>query len=155
MASANRSYDIALARLNAYIKAKKLRASTTRNKVLEKICRLRQPFTAEQLTEACAEEIVSLATIYNALTLFVSAQIIHASHRQRGSTVTEYELITGSSNRLQIICTTCGKKSNFHDNAIERQIKEHQFYKFDYQHFSLFVYGECNTCKKKKQQTTK
>ena len=101
MAAVNKTYETALAKLNAYIKRQGLRTSIVRNQVLEQVCRLRQPFTAEQLTQACEEERISLATIYNALTLFVSAQIVHASKRQRGRSAIEYELITGTQNRLQ------------------------------------------------------
>lgn len=152
MATSNKTYETALAKLNAYVKKQGLRKSNVRNQVLEQICRLRQPFTAEQLTQACEEERISLATIYNALTLFVTAQIIHASKRQRGRTAIEYELITGTQNRLQVICSGCGRKANFHDKALERMIIDRQYYNLAFQHFSLFVYGECRLCRQKRKQ---
>lgn len=152
MAVSNKTYDTALAKLNAYIKKQGLRNSSVRNQVLEQICHLRQPFTAEELTQACEEDRISIATIYNALTLFVTAQIVHASKRQRGRTAIEYELITGSSNRLQVICTGCGRKATFHDKALEKMIVERQYYNLSMQHFSLFVYGECRLCRQKKKQ---
>ncbi len=152
MATSNKTYETALAKLNAYVKKQGLRKSNVRNQVLEQICRLKQPFTAEQLTQVCEEDRISVATVYNALSLFVTAQIIHASNRQRGRTAIEYELITGTQNRLQIICSGCGRKANFHDKVLEKMIVERQYYNLSMQHFSLFVYGECRLCRQKKKQ---
>ena len=63
MAGRSKTYETALARLNAYIKQEKLRVSLVRKAILEKVCLFKQPFTAEQLIEACADEFISDATI--------------------------------------------------------------------------------------------
>ena len=52
MASRNKTYDAAQAKLNAYIKQEKMRNSPVRKAILEKVCLFKQPFTAEQLIEA-------------------------------------------------------------------------------------------------------
>ena len=148
MASKNKIYDSALNRLNAYIQQEKLRVSPVRKMVLERVCLLKQPFTAEQLIEACAEEHISDATIYNALTLFVTARILQATKRQRGQTATEYELTIGTHSRMQIVCTKCGRVTTIHDKALEQIVKEHKYYNFNFDRFSLFVYGECKHCRK-------
>lgn len=152
MASKNRIYDAALTRLNAYIKQEKMRVSPVRRMVLEKVCLLKQPFTAEQLIQACAEERISDATIYNALTLFITARILHANKRQRGQTSTEYELTIGAHTRMQIICQKCGRITSFHDKAIEQIVKEHKYYNFNFSRFSMFVYGECKHCRKPQRE---
>lgn len=148
MASKNKIYDIALVRLNAYIKQEKMRVSPVRKMVLEKVCILKQPFTADQLITACAEEHISEATIYNALTLFFTARILHATKRQRGQTATEYELTIGTHSRMQIVCLNCGRITTFHDKAMEQIVKEHKYYNFNLNRFSMYVYGECKHCRK-------
>lgn len=140
----------ALERLNAYIASHEMRFSPVREVVLEQACLLPQPFTADQLIEACLTEHVSQGTVYNCIRLFLDAQILHANERQRGRTSTEYEVITGNITRAQIICQKCGRVSNFRDPAIERFVRERKYSNFNIQHFSLFVYGECKRCKQKK-----
>ena len=134
--------------LSAYVRQHQMRPSRVRDMVLERACQLQQPFTAEQLVQACADERISVATVYNALDLFILARILHAIDRQRGKAATEYAFIVGKSMRMQILCTKCGRVTDIKDKAIERLIKERKYSNFEMQHFSLFVYGECKVCRK-------
>ena len=123
-----------------------MRPSRVRNMVLEQACALKQPFTAAQLIDACAEQRISVGTVYNALDLFVLAQILHATERQRGKAATEYELVTSPVTRIQIICQKCGRTKEIHDKAISLIVQERKYSNFNMQHFSLFIYGECKIC---------
>lgn len=145
-------YNNAVERLNGYLKANEMRPSVVRNAVLEQACYLPQPFTAKQLVEVCKEQRISIGTVYNSLNLFISAQILHATERQRGKTATEYELITGNQHRMQIICQKCGRVSDIQDRAIARLIQERKYSNFTLQHYSLFVYGECKVCRRLKRK---
>ena len=152
MEKSNNPYDAALVRLNTYIAEQNMRVSTVREMVLEQVCLLPQPFTADQLAKACQAERISVGTVYNALKLFLSAQILHATNRQRGRAATEYELITGVKNHMQIICQQCGRVSDIHDKAIDRLIQTRKYSNFNLQHYSLFVYGECKHCRRLKKE---
>ena len=143
-------YNNALERLNRYVKTNGLRPSVVRNTVLEQACCLSQPFTAKQLVEVCQEQRISVGTVYNSLNIFISAQILHATERQRGKAATEYEVITGEHHCMQIICQKCGRISDIQDKAIARLIKERKYSNFTLQHYSLFVYGECKVCRRQK-----
>ena len=116
--------------------------------VLEQVCLLPQPFTAEQLADACKAERISVGTVYNALNLFLLAQILYATNRQRGRAATEYELTVGSPTRMHIVCTRCGRVTEIHDKAIARLVQERKYSNFNMQHFSLYVYGECKICRR-------
>ena len=146
------AYNSALERLNQYVLSHNKRPSKVRNEVLEQAFLLPQPFTADQLMEACKEQRISTGTVYNLLQLFVSAQILHSITRQRGQAATEYEWMIGGQTRMQIICQKCGRVSDFHDKAIERLIQERRYSNFVLQHFSLYVYGECKLCRKRNAQ---
>lgn len=152
MAGRNKTYEAAQARLNAYIRQEKLRASSVRKTILEKACLFKQPFTAEQLIEACADEFVSDATIYNALTLFVTANILQAVKRQPGQTSVEYELAFATHSRMQIVCLECGRITNVRDKLLEQLIKEHKYYNFNPSRLSMIVYGVCKHCRKPKRE---
>jgi Fe2+ or Zn2+ uptake regulation protein len=136
-------------KLREYIRSKQMRPSRVRNMVLEQVCLLPAPFTAEQLIEACAPERISVGTVYNALRLFVDAEIIHGIMRQRGRMTAEYEVITKEHNTFQIICPKCGRVANIDDKAITRLITERKYSNFRMGHFNLYVYGECKLCRRK------
>jgi len=126
-----------------------MRPSAVRNMVLEQVCLLHQPFTAEQLIAVCAPERISVGTVYNALGLFVQADILRGLQRQRGHIQTEYELIQDSAKHMQFICKNCGRTVDFNDKAIARLIEERKYTNFNLLSYSLIIYGECKTCRKK------
>ena len=145
-----RIYANALGRLYRYAKTHNLRPAAIRKIVLEQTCYLHQPFVAEQLIEACKQERISTATIYNSLRIFVKAGILRESKRHLGQPVTEYELISDNVKHMQLICKTCGRITDFSDRAIGRLIEERKYQNFNMQHYSLIVYGECKICRSKK-----
>ena len=147
MTSGSKTYETALERLNAYIKANNMRRSVVREMILEQVCLLPQPFTADQLTKACAAERISVGSVYNVLDVFVQAQILHAINRQRGRTAIEYELTMVTRNRIQVICGRCHRVTSFHDKAIEHLIQTRKYTNFNPAHYTLFVYGECKHCR--------
>lgn len=156
MKNPQKAYKIAAERLEQYISTHDMRPSKVRMLVLGHICQLPQPFTADELLEVCRKDLISVGTVYNTLNLFVAAQILHATIRQRGRAATEYELMAGSQVRMQIICQNCGRVAEIHDKAIERLVKERQYSNFNMDYFSLYVYGKCKLCRRKqsiKQQT--
>ena len=114
--------------------------------VLEQACLLPQPFTAEQLAQACAPERISSATVYNNLSLFITAHILYAINRQQGKNATLYEFTSGRQTRLQMICSSCGRVAEFRDKAIDHLIRVRKYPNFDLHRYSIFVYGECKHC---------
>lgn len=153
MARGSRIYSNASDKLSRYLRENGLRPSSIRKLVLERVCALPQPFTAKQLEEVCVAERISVGTIYNSLQLFVLAQILHATQRQRGKAATEYELITNrSALHMQIICTKCGRMQEIQDKAIAHLLQERKYTNFSMQNASVFVYGECKICRRKKSK---
>lgn len=143
------TYKAAQEVLDAYVRTHDMRPSRVRNMVLEQVCLLKQPFTADQLAQACLAERITKGTVYNALKLFIEIDLLHATKRQCGLSATEYELTTANSNRLQIICVKCGRVADITDLAITRLVTERKYSNFNMQHFSLSVYGECKICRRK------
>ena len=144
-------YKAALDKLDDFIQEHAMRQSSVREMVLAQICLLPQPFTADQLAQECLKERISKGTIYNNLELFIEANILHAIERQRGKTATLYELIPGKQTRIQIQCSKCGRVVEIRDKAIDHLIRIRKYSNFELQRYSLFIYGECKHCRKRKQ----
>lgn len=147
-------YINSLERLRKFIKAHGMRPSVVRDAVLEQACMLQQPFTANELLKACQEQRISIGTVYNALNVFISAQILSATNRQRGQGSTEYEICSGYT-KLKVICLTCGKTTEIHDKAITRLIRERKYTNYHMTHFHLYIYGECKLCQIQNDHTNK
>lgn len=138
-------------RFDHYLVKHNKKHTIERETILQRACELPPPFTAEQLVNAVEKDHISQATVYNVLTLLRDAQIIHLSgngdQQQR-----MYEVIGTNNNHLQIICTKCGRVTDFKDVAITNVLHNKRFNNFNLQHFSLFAYGECKVCRKKKRK---
>lgn len=143
-----KTYESALVKLNEYIAGRTMRRSQVREMVLEQLCALPQPFTADQLAQACAAERISRGTVYNTLDLFIKAQILHAIDRQHGKNATLYNVIPGQQVNMQIRCSKCGRITEIHDKAIDHLIRVRKYTNFEVQRYSLLIYGECKHCRK-------
>lgn len=143
-----KTYEAALIKLREYVSEHHMRKSQVREMVLEIVCGLPQPFTAEQLAQACAAERISVGTIYNTVDLFIKAQIIHIFDRQFGNNIALYEVIPGRHVHLQIRCSKCGRVTEIHDQVIDNLIRMRKYPNFELQRYSLLIYGECKHCRK-------
>ena len=143
------AYEEVLERLNAYILKHNMRHTPEREMVLEEICNLTQPFTADKLAEKCRPLRLSQGTVYNSLSLFVSARILHAFNREEGRTSTEYELTTGVKSHIRMVCTTCGRIAEIHDKAIEHIVQSRKYSNFTPGHYTMQIYGQCKVCRGK------
>lgn len=152
--TSKKTYDAAIAKLHRYIEEHNMRHSPVREMILNKMCMLPHPFTAEQLEEACTEERISLGTVYNVLRLFLKIGILHSITRQRGSKATEYELVYEKRTRMQTVCEECGRVTNFHDKSIDMIVQNSKRANFIVDHFVLTMYGECKKCRKTKEIKT-
>jgi len=146
-----KTYESVMARLNAYLRARKKRLTVERMWIIEQLCQLPQPFTSDQLLQACSERGVARATVFNTIDVLLDAYILHGDERRAGQPATEYEIVAGGGSKLQLVCCTCGKVKDFHDRSIEKMIKERKFLNFSKLRYSLFIYGECKVCSNKKK----
>lgn len=86
-------------------------------------------------------EDVGLATVYRVLTQFEAAGIVERHHFEGGHSVFE---LKDDEHHDHIVCTRCGKVSEFHDDVIEaRQLAVAEASGFSLTGHSLHLYGEC------------
>ena len=149
------AYETALSALNEYIASHAMRHTPEREMLLEKVCAFHQPFTAEQLCTVSRELHISTGTVYNALSLFVLAGILHVNKREYGQVASEYQLMIPRRSYTQLICTKCGRVAEFHDKALERLIQTRKYSNFTLRNYGLNVYGECKVCRRSKTSRKK
>ena len=96
---------------------------------------------------------VSRATLYNTIVLLLDAKLLikHAF----GNTA-QYEKSFNIETHHHLICTTCGRVSEFQNEELQRDITNVDLKKFQMSHYSLYIYGTCGRCaaaarRKKKQ----
>ncbi len=124
------------------------RQTPERFAILEKIYSLDNHFIAEDLFKLMQDEYrVSLATIYNTLELLFEAGLV-VKHQFKGMAA-QYEKSIGTTPHHHTVCIVCGKVKEFSDKKIRIAIQSKRFAHFDSSHYSLYLYGVCQKCKKK------
>lgn len=130
-----------------YLETNKHRKTSERFAILDYIYSQVGHFSAESLYETMKNEYrVSLATIYNTLELLVGTNLI-IKHQFDGQAA-HYEKTFGTNIHNHLICTQCGTVKEFSDKRIRLAIQNKKFAHFDVTHYSLYLYGLCNKCRK-------
>ena len=138
--------------LTDYLIQNRMRKTPERYALLDLVCQQKRAFTAENLYEQMRQNFpVSLATIYNTMLLFEKCGIVHRLEHQAGEPHAYYERAKRRGIHMQLICTNCGREQDFFDKNISTAVSMHRFNNFNAAHFSLYVYGKCKYCHKKKK----
>lgn len=140
-------YRLALDKLNEFIDAKGLVHTPERESILEIVCTLKQPFEVHQVVEEAQKRHISRATVYNTMSLLRDSLVVHCLKRQYGQQRDQYELTLAGNNHMVVVCTRCGRVSEFRDAIISNTAIQRQYSNFRMQHFSMYVYGLCKLCR--------
>lgn len=134
---------------HAYLDEHCLRHTPERFSILKTICTL-QRFSIDELRTALTELTISRATIYNTLSLLEDARLVQKLDKEFGVRSTQYELVQASESSVQIVCQRCGRVSTIKDSTISRMLADKRWPNFVPQHFSLYMFGVCKVCRKKR-----
>lgn len=108
--------------------------------------------SAEDVYKALLEsgEDVGLATVYRVLTQFETAGLVTRHHYHTGHSV--FEMNEGKHHD-HMVCVKCGNVDEFVDEVIEERqraiAKDSSFTITDH---SLYIYGICNQCQRRKAE---
>ncbi len=92
-----------------------------------------------------AKEDVGLATVYRVLTQFEEAGLVVRHHFEGGHSVFE---LAEEHHHDHIVCVSCGKVKEFHDELIEsRQSEVAKELGYNLKDHSHYLYGECGDCR--------
>lgn len=133
-----------------YLKEKKLKLTPERKTVLRAILSFRGHFDVDMLYEKLRAEgkILSRATIYRAMPLFLESGFIREILHCRGKA--SYEHIFGHEHHDHMLCIKCGRFIEFKDDRIEKlQNEVCRKYGFEPVEHRLGIRGYCRECRKK------
>lgn len=140
--------------LTEFLERKRLRKTSERFHILDKILSMPGQFEVEDICKVMADDAyrVSRATIYNTLSLFDECGLI----RRCPSTDTRarYERAAYATSRFQLVCLQCGKIKDVKDAELARQISARRYSAFHPSEFSLMVYGICSKCMRQNKKRT-
>jgi Fur family transcriptional regulator, ferric uptake regulator len=135
-------------RFRGYLKEHGLTFTSTRAAILRGILSSRGHFDADELRERLRRkgEVLSAATIYRTLPLFVESGIIMETLRERDRA--RYEPSWGRAHHDHLECLACGRIIEFKDDALERLqetvCRRHRFQPVDHH---LGIRGYCTACR--------
>lgn len=131
--------------LDTYIEANHLRKTSERYAILDVICSIHGHFTIDGLGDMLAEKnfIVSRATLYNTIKLFIRLRIVM---RHRLPSGTRYEICDLDNNHCHQVCTVCGKVTEIKSPLLAEAVNSIKLSRFRREGFALYIYGICSSC---------
>lgn len=147
--------------VKAYFKKEGLRWTGTRQEIVEAVFLTHEHFSAEELLGMIRARDpktgVHLATIYRTLQVLEDGSFVEGLDVGKGGRLFEHTL--GHDHHDHVICSDCGRISEFHDEAMEaRKSEAARKLGFEMKHHSLRIFGAClelaksGACKHQKQE---
>ena len=133
--------------LQAQISKNHLRLTRQRREVFEVFAGMARHVTAEEVWREATKRTpgVGLSTIYRTLNLFCRFGLAEA--RQFGDRHTRYDPVYNKQHHDHLICTRCGRITEFENRHIERlQEQVARRHHFRIQEHKLELYGLCSGC---------
>lgn len=130
-----------------YLRTNKHRKTPERFAILDAIYSFDGHFDIETLYSMMLKKEnfrVSRATLYNTIVLLLDAKLLikHAF----GNNTAQYEKSFNIETHHHLICTSCGRVSEFQNEQLQRDIAHADLKKFQMSHYSLYIYGICGRC---------
>ncbi|MDE7394279.1 MAG: transcriptional repressor [Muribaculaceae bacterium] len=145
--------QLAYCALEKFLEQKKMRRTNERSMILDQAIEMKGHFTIDELCEQLENNAyhVSRATVYNTVQVLREAGLLRR-HRFVGQP-SQYEIVVeaAQTNHHHLICQVCGKVKEIKDAAIDNHLRQTAYRGFHPEYFTLYVYGICSGCKRRKR----
>lgn len=143
--------------LTSYLAGKRLRKTPERFAILDRVFDMGGHFCIDSLFSSLESSSyhVCRATLYNCLQLFEEAGLVR-KHRFDGQP-TQYERcvpVSGVSH-YHLVCRCCGKVKEAKAPDAFRDLSQVKSRTFTPEYFTIYVYGVCSTCQRKRKKVKK
>lgn len=135
-----------------YLRVNGHRKTSERYAILDTIYSIKGHFDIETLHDMMLNEEkfrVSRATVYNTIELLLDAKLV-IKHQFGNSS--QYERSYNMGTHHHLICTECGKVTEFQNNELQQAISNSPMKRFQMSHYSLYIYGICGKCAAQKKR---
>jgi len=140
----------ALDEFRRYLREHSLPVTTQREQVAEVVLDSRGHLSVEDIEQRLRERGLHIgkATVYRTLDILARSGMI--SERDFGEGFRRYERVPGHPHHEHLICTRCGKVTEFTNDRLERlKALVAEEYGFQHHHHRLDIYGLCRECQLK------
>jgi len=133
--------------LEGYLATQGLKNTRQRKAIVDVFFSADRHYTVDDLLEDVTREYphISYTTVYRTLKLLVRCGL--ANERHFGDGMARYEPALAGEHHDHLICISCGKIIEFHDDSIEvlqqEVARKHGFQMLNHRHE---IYGRCNEC---------
>ena len=138
---------LARERFTEYLEAHGQRKTPERYAILDAVYSSKGHFDIEGLHRTMVDDSrfhVSRATLYNTIDLLAAAGLV-VKH-QFGDHTAHYERSLQTTPHHHLVCTQCGKVTEFVSAELERDIARVQTPDFRKTSYTLYIYGLCADC---------
>lgn len=140
-------------RFESFLRSRSLKLTPQRRRIFERAFATHEHFSAERLYDWLREEPgprVSRATVYRTLGLLLEGGFLAAFDAGAGELV--YEHVLGHHHHDHMLCLSCGRIDEFHDERIEElQLEACRRKGFELVTHDLRLRGYCKSCARKRR----
>jgi len=138
--------EIVNQKLTEYLTEKKCRKTPERYAILNHIYSNHRHFDMDTLYIAMNEQNfrVSRATLYNTMQLLLDCNLV--LKHQFGQNLSFYERAYNNDFHYHLICTECNTIREYKNAELKSVFQNRKIKNFTPSHYSLYVFGTCNTC---------
>lgn len=148
------SESTAQERFRTFLRGRGMRCTSERTAILDAVMRTPEHFSVEAFSatlEATGFH-VSVATLYNTFQLLCDAGLLRRHRFEHKSA--EYERVIPGQSHVHLICTDCGSISELRDPELaQRALEAGRHGRFSPAFFTLYIYGLCPRCARRRRKT--